>query len=322
MRQDGWHDHHRRTARAHRRHGRRRPGDGRHGAQHRPPAPGHPWGAAAAHRGRRRAHRERRAHRRLHAPGCGEALRGARLPPDRRAGEPPRLALGLRQRARRGPGRGADARDGGAGAGGVGAHPARGAEPRPEPPDVPRLLPARARRDHPDLLRVPRTRGAPGGDGGGVRRPDALHVQPGRRPQGGPARRLAGPGHPGHRRGAPPPARSGVPHRGQRDPRGPDPRGRGADPGDHQVLRRLRPDRPRLRRRHGPAPRRALPRVCRAVRSRGPGPGRDPHRRRLPRPPGGPARAGARQPRPRRGLRRPAGHPPPRGPSTCGCPRC
>ena len=231
-----------------RRHGRRRPGDGRHGAQHRPPAPGHPRRAAAAHRGRRRAHRQRRAHRRVHAPGCGEAVRGARLPPDRRAGEPPRLALGVRQRARRGPGRGADARDGGSGTGGVGAHPARGAEPRPQPPDVPRLLPARARRDHPDLLRVPRARGAPGGDGGGVRRPDALHVQPGRRPQGGPARRLAGPGHA---------AIAAVRHRL------PDleslivgneilearTRGVGrADPGDHHVLRRLRPDRPRLRR--------------------------------------------------------------------------
>ena len=59
---------------------------------------------------------------------------------------------------------------------------------------------------------------------------------------------------PGHRRGAPPTARPGVPHRRQRDPRGPYPGGRGADPGDHHVLRRLRPDRPRLRRQHGPAP--------------------------------------------------------------------
>ena len=33
-----------------------------------------------------------------------------------------------------------------------------------------------------------------GGDGGGLRRPDALHVQPGRRTQGGPARGLARPG--------------------------------------------------------------------------------------------------------------------------------
>ena len=56
------------------------------------------------------------------------------------------------------------------------------------------LLPDRARRDHADLLRVPRARDAAGGDGGGLRRPDALHVQPGRRAQGGPAGRLDRPG--------------------------------------------------------------------------------------------------------------------------------
>ena len=39
------------------------------------------------------------------------------------------------------------------------------------------------------------------GDGGDLRRPDALHVQPGRRPQGGPAGRLAGPGRRRRRRG-------------------------------------------------------------------------------------------------------------------------
>ena len=53
----------------------------------------------------------------------------------------------------------ADARHGGARAGGLAAHPARRAEPGAQPPDVPRLLPARARRDHADLLRVPRARG-------------------------------------------------------------------------------------------------------------------------------------------------------------------
>ena len=74
------------------------------------------------------------------------------------------------------------------------AHAAGRAEPGAQPPDVPRLLPAGARRDHPGLLRVPRARGAAGRDGGGLRRADALHVQPGRRPQGGPARRLDGPG--------------------------------------------------------------------------------------------------------------------------------
>ena len=45
--------------------------------------------------------------------------------------------------------------------------------------------------------------------------------------------------------------------------------------------------------------------------ARGPRPGRDPHRRRLPGPAGGAARADARQPRPRRGLPRPAGPLPP-----------
>ena len=43
----------------------------------------------------------------------------------------------------------------------------------------------------PGLVRLRRARGDPGRDGGGLRRPDALHVQPGRRPQGGPAGRLA-----------------------------------------------------------------------------------------------------------------------------------
>ena len=74
------------------------------------------------------------------------------------------------------------------------AHPAGRAQPGAQPPDVPRLLPARARRHHAGLLRVPRARGAAGRDGGGLRRPDALHVQPGRRPQGGPPGRLAGAG--------------------------------------------------------------------------------------------------------------------------------
>ena len=60
-------------------------------------------------------------------------------------------------------------------------------------------------RDHAGLLRLPRARGAAGGDGGGLRRPDALHVQPGRRPQGGPAGRLDRPG-PADRRRRPPAA--------------------------------------------------------------------------------------------------------------------
>ena len=37
---------------------------------------------------------------------------------------------------------------------------------------------------HADAARVRRARGDPGRDGGGLRRPDALHVQPGRRAQG------------------------------------------------------------------------------------------------------------------------------------------
>ena len=49
-------------------------------------------------------------------------------------------------------------------------------------------------RDHADLLRLPRAGDHPGGHGGGLRRPHALHVQPGRRPQGGPPGRLARPG--------------------------------------------------------------------------------------------------------------------------------
>ena len=189
-----------RPARARRRPGRRRPRDRRHGAQHRPAAPGDARRAAAARGARRRADRQRRAGHRLHAPRRREAVRGARLPPDHRAGQPARLALGVQQRARGGARRRGDARHGGARAGGVAAHPARRAEPGPLAPDVPRLLPARARRHHAGLLRVPRARGAAGGHGGGLRRADALHVQPGRRPQGGRPRRLARAGSSGRQR--------------------------------------------------------------------------------------------------------------------------
>ena len=41
-------------------------------------------------------------------------------------------------------------------AGHLDPHAARRAQPGAQPPDVPRLLPARARRDHADLLRLPR----------------------------------------------------------------------------------------------------------------------------------------------------------------------
>ena len=69
----------------------------------------------------------------------------------------------------------------------------------------------------------------PGGDGGGLRRPDALHVQPGRRPQGGPARRLAGPGRASAvADGAPAAARHRGPDPRQRDLPGPHPRRRRA----------------------------------------------------------------------------------------------
>ena len=60
------------------------------------------------------------------------------------------------------------------------------------------------------------TGGRAGGHGGGLRRPDALHVQPGRRPQGGPARRLARPGGAGRRRGPAPAGRAGRPGAGRR----------------------------------------------------------------------------------------------------------
>ena len=164
-----------------------------HGAQHRAAASGHPRRAPAPAHPRRRADRRVRADRRLHAPRRREAVRGARLPPDHRARQPARLAVGVLLRARRGAGGRADARHGGAGARHLGTDAAGRAEPGAQPPDVPRLLPARARRDHADLLRLPRARDDPGGDGGDLRRPDALHVQPGRRAQGGPAGRLAGP---------------------------------------------------------------------------------------------------------------------------------
>ncbi len=54
--------------------------------------------------------------------------------------------------------------------------------------------PLEVRCHHADLLRVPRARDPPARDGGDRRRPDALHVQPGGWPQGGPAGRLARPG--------------------------------------------------------------------------------------------------------------------------------
>ena len=60
------------------------------------------------------------------------------------------------QRAGRGARRRAADGHGGAGAGRLAAHRAGRAEPGAQPPDVPRLVPAGDRRDHPGLLRVPR----------------------------------------------------------------------------------------------------------------------------------------------------------------------
>ena len=51
-------------------------------------------------------------------------------------------------------------------------------------------------------LAAGRAGAAPVDHGGDLRRPDALHVQPGRRAEGGTARGLAGPGRRGRRRGA------------------------------------------------------------------------------------------------------------------------
>ncbi len=203
--------------------------------------------------------------RRLHAPRRGEALRGPRLPADHRARQPARLAVGLLQRARRGARGGADARHGGAAAGRLAPHPARRAQPGAQPPDVPRLLPHRARRDHADLLRLPRARDAPGGDGGDLRRPDALHVQPGRRAQGGHPGRLARPRRRRRHRRPLPDAADRGPDLRQRDLPGPHQGRRGVCRAElDRRVRRQRPDRPRVRRRLRPAARRALPRLRRA----------------------------------------------------------
>jgi NADH-quinone oxidoreductase subunit D len=64
--------------------------------------------------------------------------------------------LGCRARRR------ADARDGGPRARAVDPHAHGRVEPDPQPPHVHRVVRARARRDHPDVLRLPRARGHPG----------------------------------------------------------------------------------------------------------------------------------------------------------------
>ena len=93
-------------------------------------------------------------------------------------------------------------------------------------------------------------------------------------------------------------------------------------PGGHLGVRRHGADRPGVGRRPGPAPRRALPRLRRAVRPRGPRPRGHPHRGRLPGPAGGAAGADPRQPRPRPGLHRRPWLRCRRGRSTSSCPRC
>ena len=199
------------------------------------------------------------------------------------------------------------------------ADAARRAEPRAEPPDVPRLVPAGAGRYHPRLPRLPGARGAPGRHGGDLRRPDALHVQPGRRPQGGPAGGLARPG-PARRRRCPlPDGRLRQPGPGQRDLPRPYPRRRRARAGDGACVRGLRADRPRLRCRLRPAARRAVSGVRGAAVD---AQGRHPRGGRLPGPLRVPAGAEPQRARPRRRLPGPDRGAAARARSTSGCPRC
>ena len=94
------------------------------------------------------------------------------------------------------------------------------------------------------------------------RRPDALHVQPGRRAQGGRAGRLDRPGPArGRRRPGPGRPRPGAAGPAQRDLPGPDHRGRRAVRRGRPGVRGERAGRPRLRRRLRPAAGRPLPGV-------------------------------------------------------------
>ena len=182
-----------------------------------------------------------RADRRLHAPGRGEAVRGARLPADHRAGQPARLAVRVRQRAGRGAGRRAADGHRGAGAGGLAAHRARRAEPGAQPPDVPRARTRwRSARSPRSFYAFRERETLQAVHGGGLRRPDALHVQPGRRAQGGGAGRLDAARPAGDRRGPSAAARPGPPDPAQRDLPGPYRRRRRADRGAGRGLRRVR----------------------------------------------------------------------------------
>ncbi len=124
--------------------------------QHRAAAPVHARRAPDRARARRRGDHARRAGDRLHAPRRREARGVPRRAADARADEPPRLALRVQQRARLDDRGGAARRDRGAGPRAVDPHDVRRVEPDHEPPRVHGFLPARARRDDADLLRVPR----------------------------------------------------------------------------------------------------------------------------------------------------------------------
>ena len=120
--------------------------------------------------------------------GGREALRVSRRAPGPGPDEPSRLDQRVQQRARVDDRGGAPRRHRGAGPCAVDPHDVRRVEPHPEPPDVQRVVPARARRDDADLLRVPRARDDPGHAGVGHRRPHAPLVLPRRRSEGRPAR--------------------------------------------------------------------------------------------------------------------------------------
>ena len=166
------------------------PGHGRHGAI----GPQHPAArrAARAHRRRRRAHRLR-SRSSATCTAAPRTLRGARLPADRGPGQPARLTLGVLQReTRRRAGRRADARDG-VPERAVWAHTLL-AEPAGCSTTCLMFLgsyPSSSVPSPRSSTRSVSARGA-GGDGGGLRRADALHVQPRRRSQGGPAGRMVG----------------------------------------------------------------------------------------------------------------------------------
>ncbi len=134
----------------------RDPSDRGDDPQHRPAAPLDARGAPDHPRVGRRGDRPGGAGDRLHAPRGGEARRVPRRPPGPRAHEPARLAVRVQQRARVGARGRAARRARGPRARELDPNDARRVEPRPQPSDVHGLVPAGARRDDPDLLRVHR----------------------------------------------------------------------------------------------------------------------------------------------------------------------